>query len=85
MIIDYRKTVVVAIIKDWKSCGGWMDGLLNFALGVILPIWIPFLFLKSIVQVIQNKGQNDSKEMLIALSGIEASLEALPQLILQFT
>ena len=72
------------ITKGCMSCRAWMNSLSEIAMGALLPVWFPFWFLCSIVRICLKKEEGDHNEQyMIALSGMEASLEALPQLVLQ--
>ena len=73
-----------SITADWRNPKAWMTAFYEIAMGAFVPIWFPFFFMFSIVRVALNKEEDDHSEKYItALSGMEASLEALPQLVLQ--
>ena len=72
------------ITKGCMSCRAWMNALSEMAMGALVPLWFPFWFLYSIGRICLKKEEDEHNEQyMTALSGMEASLEALPQLVLQ--
>ena len=76
--------VMGSIAEDWKKCGMWMDALSGFVVGAFLPVIVPSMFIYIIVLMMLKKEVSEGiNRGFIAASGLEASLEALPQLVLQ--
>jgi len=72
------------IARDWKNCGNWMKALFLLVLSTFWPVIVPFDFLHNIVRMMKKKEVREQANARITIaSGLEASLEALPQLVLQ--
>ena len=72
------------IADDWKKCRSWMGALFWLVVGAFFPVIVPFIFIYNIVRMMLKKEvQKYANWMITVASGLEASLEALPQLVLQ--
>jgi len=72
------------IADDWKKCKTWMGALLILVVCTFCPVIVPLIFIYNIIRIMQHKEVGkDSSLMIPAASNLEASLEALPQLVLQ--
>ena len=72
------------IADDWKNCFSWMVLLFRLAIGVFGPVIVPFIFIYNIGRMMLKKEVDEGVNWVITVAlGLEASLEALPQLVLQ--